>query len=358
MSTMIITGELPVTGTIQDSYVTFNHIPIMNRVAVWPGHLFRGTVTGWVGDGGTGKGLTGIHAGAALVTGGLMPGEPAGTTRDRSPKRVLGVWPEDDANEDLAGRWDTAIRMQLAAIALGVPVYELPGLDREQVNAALGAIAQDRVDTALSLVTNMTESLDDDPFTLGKATESLAAMRAMIDSYADSDAPVELAILDPLLAITDTSLATNPAARKVIGPIMRLAKETGIAVLLVHHTTKDGKVAGSAGVQQVLRLIYMVRWDKLNEGVVIVHKDKGNNIGKVADMRYEVKGTEQRPWMYWHTMTAAKPKASPQPQARPQNWRERQAGQQVPPAFQGRQFVGQAQGAPSARPRVATWSRT
>jgi len=336
MSTTIVAGDLPDTGTIADKYVTFDHIPMMVREAIWAGHLFRGTVTGWVGDGGTGKGLTGIHAGAAVVTGGLMPGEQADTTRDRTPRRVLGVWPEDDANEDLAWRWDTAIRNSYAAMA-GITPQEVPAV---------------QVALALSLVTNMTESLDDEPFTLGKATESIAAMRAMIDNYADSAAPVDLVILDPLLAITDTSLASNPSARAVIGPIMRMAKETGVACLLVHHTTKDGKVAGSAGVMQVLRLIYKVTWDKLNEGVVIVHKEKGNNIGRVADLRYEVRGTEQRPWMEWHTQPA-KP-ASPAPRngyARRPNWRQR--GAQAAPAASARQAT---LGRP-VRPSVAIWGR-
>ena len=85
MTTMIYTGQQPQTGTVLDSYVSMDRVPIMERIALWRGHLYQGTVTCWAGAGGCGKGLTGIWVGAAVVTGGLMPGESPATKRDRTP---------------------------------------------------------------------------------------------------------------------------------------------------------------------------------------------------------------------------------------------------------------------------------
>lgn len=341
MTTMIVQGELPKTGTILDSYVTFDHIPMMTRIALWAGHLYRGTVTCWAGEGGCGKGITAIWIGAAVVTGGLMPGESPSTTRDRTPARVLGVWPEDDANEDLAQRWDAAIRAHLAMMHEAFLRNLVSGAKHivpEEVKFTdlMAAVPAAKVAEACALVTNLTESLEDEPFTMGKATQSLADMRAVIDYHADpanKSIPVAYVIIDPLLAVTDTTLGSNTAARKVLWPLMRMAKETGVAVMLTHHTTKNGEIAGSKGVTDVLRLVYMATWDEKNPDMVIVHKKKGNNVGRVADLRYSITGGEQHPWVVWQN-----PEQQAKKEQRP-SWRER---------------VAASQAAPSAHPRAAS----
>ena len=283
---------------------------------------------------------------------------------------MLGVWPEDDANEDLAPRWDAAIRWHLAMMhqdMLRATIAEARQIEPKQVSVRdmMNAVPDEEVAEALKLVTNLTESLEDQPFTMGKSEQSLADMRAVIDFYAEEgQIPVKYVIIDPLLAVTDTSIGSNPAARSVLWPLMRMAKETGVAVMLTHHTTKDGKVAGSKGITDVLRLVYMATWDAKNPDMVIVHKDKGNNVGRVRDVRYSMAGSEQSPYVVWElpeeppAPKAAAPPAPPKKKASPvPTWRTRYAQPPAPasaPAAPAPVFVG-TNGRP--RPSVAIWGQ-
>jgi AAA domain-containing protein len=262
--------------------LTYASIPKLPRIALWPKHLYRGTVTMLAGPGGCGKGLTGVHAAAVVTQGALFPGESAlGCTRDRTPGSVIGIWPEDDPNEDMAWRLEAAL-------------------------AGQGAV--------LDRVYDMTETAEGEPFDLNNGgEESLARIAAQIESLAACDGelpcgcgkphenrrfPVRLLIIDPLLAVADT-LSTNKQARKTMRPLMALVKRYGIACLVIHHTVKDGKVASSKGLTDVLRLVFTVSHDPRIEGVVLLRKEKANNLGPIPDLRYKLAGTEDSPYLEW-----------------------------------------------------------
>lgn len=287
--------------------IDYGQILKKKRIALWPKHFYRGTVTMIAGPGGTGKGLTGIHATAVVTSGGLFPGESPDTTRDRTPGAVLGVWPEDDPEEDIAWRLDSAL--------------DGAGLTKAQK----------------SLVYDMTETPEGEPFDLNDGgTESCAKLMSVIVSLSACDGampvcgcgaehefpsyPVRLVIIDPLSAVADT-IQTNRQARKTMRPLMKLAKITGVAVLVVHHTVKDGKtIAGSKGLIDVLRLVFTVKPDKLQDDIVVLAKEKSNNLGHIPDLRYKIAGSEQEPYLDWldatpsvYTPKAAKLAAVPEP---------------------------------------------
>lgn len=264
---------------------TYEYIPKLPRVALWPLHLYRGTVTMIAGAGGTGKGLMGIHAAAVVTRGGLFPGEPEDTKRDRSPGSVLGVWPEDDPNEDIAWRLESALDGE--------------GADK-------------------TLIYDMTETADGEPFSLNDGgNESVARLRAKIDELAGGNHPVKLVIIDPLLAVADT-VNTNRQARKTLRPLMKMAKETGVAILVTHHTVKDGKIASSKGLTDTLRLVFTTRHDPMNNEVNVLAVEKSNNLGRIGDLRYVIRGAEQSPYIEW--LQQDKTEERPQP-----DWRRQQA---------------------------------
>lgn len=248
------------------SYDLYEKLP---RIPLWLKHLYRGTVTLIAGAGGCGKGLTAIHCAATVVKGGLFPGETEQTTRDRSPGSVIIVAPEDDPNEDIAWRLGAALDGQ--------------GLTEDE----------------LKRVYDMTETEDGEPFDLNNGgVESIARLRKAIDALADTEYPVRLVIIDPLLAVCDT-LSTNRQARKSMRPLMKLAKETGVAVLVTHHTVKDGKIASSKGLIDVLRLVFTAKPDPMEDDVVVLSVEKSNNLGPIGDLRYTITGTEQEPYVAW-----------------------------------------------------------
>jgi RecA-family ATPase len=272
------------TAAEAEDIITYRDIPQLPRIALWPKHLYRGTVTMIAGEGGSGKGLIGVYAAAVVTRGALFAGEDPDTSRDRTPGSVLGIWPEDDPNEDLA--------------------YRLP--------AALAGEGAN-----LDLVYDMTETEDGEPFDLNNGgADSVARLRAQIDSLKNCDGkaapavcscgdrhdfpqyPVLLVVIDPLLAVAD-SVSTNRQARRTMRPLMRMAKETGVAVLLTHHTVKDGKIASSKGLTDVLRLVFVTRSEDPGGDVKVLSVDKSNNLGPIGDMRYQISGTEQEPYIEW-----------------------------------------------------------
>lgn len=279
-----------------EDVLTYRDIPQLPRIPLWDKHLYRGTVTLNAGEGGSGKGLVGVHAAAVVTRGGLFPGEDPHTTRDRTPGSVLGVWPEDDPNEDMA--------------------YRLP--------AALAGEGAD-----VNLVYDMTETDDGEPFDLNNGGEdSVARLRGQIEALQNCDGkaapltcacgekhkfpqrPVLLVIIDPLLAVADT-VSTNRQARRTMRPLMRMAKETGVAVLVNHHTVKDGKIASSKGLTDVLRLVFKTTHETPGSDVMVMSCEKSNNLGPVGDLRYEIAGTEQSPYIAWVTPESKTPRATP-----------------------------------------------
>lgn len=255
--------------------ITYDQVERTPRIPLWPLHLYRGTVTLLAGPRGMGKGLVGIHAAGCTVRGAAFPG----FTQERAPASVIGVWPEDDANEDIAGRLDGCL--------------DGDGLTLSEKRRVI----------------DMTEYEPGKPFSL-QSEPALLALRAEIARLEDTPYPCRLAIVDPLNAVTER-ITTNGAARAALAGIVKLAKNTGVAVLILHHTTKDGKtIAGSSAITEVPRLVFRVEEDlPANPGVIFMVKEKANNFGDIPKLAYGVAGTQDEPWLLWagHNAGAANP---------------------------------------------------
>jgi putative DNA primase/helicase len=211
-----LTG-LAVAGGTEPIAVPFSEIPAITPAWLWPGVIPERTPVILASPGGTGKGLA-IAAIAGLVTtGSRFPGEPQDAVRER--RQVILVAPEDDANEDLAFRLRAA------------------GAD-------------------LALVRVLNWMPDGTRFTLPSCLETL---RDAIRQASAQGPPVGLVAVDPLLAVCERSIASVTAARAVIEPLQDLAREEGVAMIISHHTTKDGRtIAGSKAITDAARLVWLL----------------------------------------------------------------------------------------------------
>lgn len=202
------------------------------------GRFPRGDATLIAGPGGTGKGTA--LAWVAVAT--ALQGH-----------KVAMVLPEDDP--------ETAVRPRLDAALRAIAGTDEPDFARD----------------VLSRIYDLTTSEDGSPFTLdasGKSTGSLPALRAFVDEHS-----IRCVIVDPILSCLEGSIASNIGARRVISPLQQLAKESGAAVLLSHHTVGTGarqKVAGSTGLTDAARLVYMLTPDKFNASIRVLAVSKSN----------------------------------------------------------------------------------
>lgn len=208
---------------------------------LWRGKLPLNEVTIIAGDGGIGKGFLLADLAARVTRGDPMPD---GSIPDVSAGSVLLVTDEDDPN--MAMSW----RLRAA------------GAD-------------------LTRVFDMTQD-----FTV---PESLPALRQAIDDIGD----VRLVVIDPLSAVASIALTSSNVRvrRQIMSPMERLAKATGVAIAVVHHTVKSGRVAGTKGItdaaRQVLRVARAVQDDRIR----LIHVEKSNIASDaVSDAAYTITG--------------------------------------------------------------------
>jgi hypothetical protein len=294
--------------TMPLSYTDVEPLP---RVAFWPDHLFRGAVTMVVGPEGEGKGLIGVHATAVTVRGGLFPGESEQENRERTPGSVLVAQPEDDANEDVAPRLRGAVDGQGLTDAEQQHVYDITeDADRKRFNLN----DQDSLDRARAIIYALA-CCDGKPgvFCSCQKCEEPGHEHPLHDR---AQLPVQLMVLDPLYALCD-KINVGPPMRAAMMNIMDLARETGIAVLIIHHLTGDGKqVAGSVEIRRTLRLIFEVGRSKQMPGggdivVRYLRKKKGNTTGKLDTLFYSItQNALGQPFLVW-----TNPDADPKPVA-------------------------------------------
>jgi RecA-family ATPase len=267
--------------TMTETYADPSHRPLP-RIPVWPGHLYRGAATLIAGPGAAGKGQQLLNAACRMAGGLAWPGEPEGTRHPR--RRVILVTPEDDANEDTAQR--------IAA------TFEMLGV----------------TDPPLHLIIDLTFLSTGDVFSLDDPAWE-TEVRELIKFYAPTPEepgkiPVGMLGIDPLMEVTE-KVGTNAAARRTLRRVLRLAKDYGIVVAIIHHTTKDGKtIAGSAAVVQIMRIVFTVARDDSDDltSPCTLHLAKANGLdaAMVPDMRYEVLKTDAGlPWIHWLTDDAA-----------------------------------------------------
>lgn len=210
-----------------------------------------------------------------------------GPMRDRIPRGDVTLY----AGAGQVGKGTSLVWCAVAAalqghdVALVLPEDDPETAVRPRLDAALCELAPGHAGDAefardvLGRIHDLTVSEQGAPFVLdatGKTAGSIPALRAFVDEHA-----VQLVIIDPLLACLEGSIASNIGARRVLGPLMQLAKETGCAVIVSHHVVMVSgkpKVAGSQGLTDTVRLCYMVTADRYNAALRVVSVSKSNGV--------------------------------------------------------------------------------
>jgi hypothetical protein len=283
--------------------VSYASIPTIMRRWLWPGVLPIGNPALFAGKGSVGKGVLFALVAAHVVLGIPFPGTAQygelekWRTADpsaRGPRPELSepgrvVWiagMEDDQFEDLAPRLRAAIRY-LAEL------YELGG---SLAHPERGAIR---------FVHDLSEWPDGSAFALPVDCDRLAATVRDLDELLTADnrrrdpedpdappagPPVRLVVMDPLSdLISDEPAPAGPGgtrqrytidsrqgARRTLRPVKAMARKLDISVVIIHHLTQDGKVAGSPAVLDCLRLAFVITARKDDPAVRVITQHKSN----------------------------------------------------------------------------------
>jgi AAA domain len=247
----ITTSELPAafaapaeTRGLRPPIATpYEEIDALDPEWLWPGRIARGEVTILAGQGGIGKGYLGADLVSKVSRGDPMPG----TTKRGRPAHVIMITPEDSAQTSFAPRLTAA-------------------------------------DADLRLVHDLTET------SAGtfQVPDDLPTLRAAIDEIGD----VAMVWMDPLSAVSSVSLSTASRVRQqIMNPLQRLARDTGIALVVVHHVVKSGAIAGSTTIVDAARSVLKVTRDEMDERIRVIELEKSNIAsGDTEAILYTVQG--------------------------------------------------------------------
>ena len=173
---------------------------------------------------------------------------------------VLGIWPEDHPNEQIAPRLRDAGVSDPSRV---VNMTRLPNGSRFKLSA------------------DLTHAGD------------LGLLRQFIADIADTGRKVKMIVLDPLASVVGWgSIQTNAGARRLLEPVQDLCMDTGIAGVVVAHTVTGGKLQGSMGLSQAARFVYRVSLDRVNPAVRVISVDKANNLPETEDLRFVIEGDD------------------------------------------------------------------
>lgn len=250
------------------SAVSYSQIPHIPRRWLWQGHFPIGTPCVYAAAGGTGKGLL-MAAGAARVTLGLpFPGDDQDARRD--PGRVIWITGpgEDDQMADLAPRLRAAIASAAAEFGLGP--------------AECAA--------ALARVYDLSEWADGTPVSLPADCAALADQVAALNS--DGGPRIAMVVADSLSALLSDGFTVDSrqGARRVMGRLARFAQAADVAFPVLHHLTKDGKVAGSPAVLAGVRVAFTIERDPDRAGVRTITEHKAN-ASSAAPQQFVIAGS-------------------------------------------------------------------
>ena len=195
----------------------------------------------------------------------------------------------------------------------------------------------------LERVHDMTHLEDGSPFELsasklnqGDAPELLAYLRQLRVScmcgYTGADAG-ELAahleegmdgcearnprwvFMDPLnQLVMDGTIKTDQGARRLIGRLERVARLTGVTIVIIHHFVKSGSIGGSQGLVDAPRWVYEIEPDPAAPDCKVIHTHKCNK-GGAPDIRYRIVRDGHNSRIEWVAAQAGA-------QAEERSWRE------------------------------------
>ena len=272
-----VTAE-PVTETPAQTTDSPRRYPMTSFAAIvpsapawlWPGRIPAAEVTLLAGPCGVGKSFVTADIAGRVSRGDPMPGE----IEARAPGSVILVSAEDDASS--ATSW----RLRAARADLR-KVHDLTLLE------------------------------DGEPFEL---PDALPQLRRAIDMIGD----VRLIVLDPLAALASVPISSNVTVRRaIITPLRALARDTGAAIVLIHHVTKSGKVAGSQGLMDGLRQVLTVAKSEDDPRVRMLHVEKSNLAADdLPDVRYCIAGEWPDTRVHWQLQDAAGPAQARDPDHR------------------------------------------
>jgi Mrp family chromosome partitioning ATPase len=220
---------------------------------VWPGRIPCGTVTVLAAPGGVGKSFFAADLAARVSRGDVMPDGTPGSP----PAPVILIGLEDSPEASTVHRLTAA-----------------------------------KAD--LSCVIDASESPSGTPFDV---TEDLPWLREVNDQAGG----VRLVVVDTLSAASPVSLTAVATVRnKVMRPLLAFARDTGAAVLAVHHTTKAGDVAGSKAIVDGVRTVLMIDRDTADPRIRSLKLHKTNVASdQLADVRYTLNGAGRDTAVSW-----------------------------------------------------------
>lgn len=203
-----------------------------------------------LGDGGVGKGQLWADWAGRITRGARLPNESDDEPPNR-PGSVLLVTSEDDPNMSTAWR----------------------------LRAAQADLAR---------VYDVTEDF--------AIPESLPALEERIDEIGD----VRLVVIDPLadnlgfipgtkrqVSLTSGNVTLRRFAMR---PLESLARRKGIALVVIHHTVKSGRMAGSKGISDAARMVLRITRPDPGNPLRLVTVDKTNIASGNSQVAYTITG--------------------------------------------------------------------
>lgn len=239
------------------SAVDYSRIPYIARRWLWPGYLPVGAPVIFAASGETGKGMLFCLIAARVVLGLPFPGEHQDLRRD--PRRVVWISGagEDDQFEDLAPRLRAAIAHAVAEF----------GLD-----AALAG-----EEGAIRLVHDLSQWRDGERVSLpADCPRILAELQAVPRRHGAPS--VGLLVADSYSALLSDgyTMDSRQGARRINGKLSDFARAADVAFGVIHHLTKDRKVASSPAVLDSLRLAFTIERDQGNPDLRVIRRVKAN----------------------------------------------------------------------------------
>jgi RecA-family ATPase len=239
---------------------------------LWPGVLWIGKPTMFVGDPGLGKSLVTVDAAARVTRETPWPCE----TEAHEPGDVLMVSAEDDPEDTIVPR----------LIAAGAD------LDRVTFLEGVRTIDYDR------------GQMQEHPLALD---QHLAVLRETIVAREHRGRPVRLLIVDPISAfLGGTDSHQNAEVRVVLAALGRLAAELRFAVLVVSHLNKASganavyRVSGSLAFVAAARCVYAIARDPDDQDARLMLPIKSNLGPDQAGYRYTISVADNdAPYVRW-----------------------------------------------------------
>lgn len=119
--------------------------------------------------------------------------------------------------------------------------------------------------------------------------DTLPKLREEIERIGD----VRLVIIDPLSDVSAIPLTSSNVRvrRLVMNPLRRLARETGVAMIVIHHTVKSGRIGGTKGITDAARQVLRVARSVVDDRIRVITVEKTNIASdQAADRAYTITG--------------------------------------------------------------------